>query len=113
MSQKDSFHIARHYFWHLTFLCFSTVPSYVSNHERMFRTVDACLRLDRPQLPQHLTVPPFVLGDLTTSIPSDKPWLSQSLRSLVGDQADTVLQEMVVLENSYVIGKTESRRTEI
>lgn len=105
MSQKDSFHIAGHYFWHLTFLCFSTVPSYVSNHERMFRTVDACLRLDRPQLPQHLTVPPFVLGDLTPSSPSDKPWLSQSLRSLVGDQADTVLQEMVVLENSYVIGK--------
>lgn len=85
--------------------CFSTVPSHVSNHERMFRTVDACLRLDRPQLPQHLTVPPFVLGDLTPSSPSYKPWLLQSLRSLVGDQADTVLQEMVLLENSYLIGK--------
>ncbi|XP_073318726.1 FAST kinase domain-containing protein 2, mitochondrial [Pagrus major] len=81
----------------------TTVPRYLSNHERMFRTVDICLRLDRPQLPQHLTVPPFVLGDPTPSSPSDKPWLLQSLRSVLRDQADTVLEEMVVVENSYLI----------
>ncbi|XP_036947681.1 FAST kinase domain-containing protein 2, mitochondrial [Acanthopagrus latus] len=81
----------------------TTVPKYRRNCERMFRMVDASLRLDRPQLPQHLTVPPFVLGSPTPSSSADKLWLLQSLRSLVGDQADTVLQEMVVLENSYLI----------
>lgn len=105
MSEKDSFHIAGHYFWHLNLFCFFTVPKYRRNCERMFRMVDASLRLDRPQLPQHLTVPPFVLGSPTPSSSADKLWLLQSLRSLVGDQADTVLQEMVVLENSYLIGK--------
>ncbi len=71
----------------------------------MFQTVNMCLRLDRPPLPLSLAVPPSLLGDPTPRSPSVSPLLSQGLHSVLGDQADTVLQEMVVVENFYLIGK--------
>lgn len=73
----------------------------------MFQTVDLCLRLDRPPLPRPLAVPPSVLGDPTPRSPSVNQWLSQGLQSVLGDQADTVLQEMVMVENFYLIGKED------
>lgn len=92
--------------WFLNFIhLFSSAPKFLYNQERMFQTVDLCLRLDRPPLPRPLTVPPSLLGDPAPSRPSVSPLLSQGLRSVVGDQVDTVLQEMVVVENFYLIGK--------
>lgn len=70
----------------------------------MFQRVDICLRLDRPPLPQPLTVPPSVLGNPTPN-PLVNPRLSKSLQSVVADQANATLQEMLVVENFYVIGK--------
>lgn len=90
---------------HLNFLCFSSAPRFLRNQDRMFQTVDLCLRLDHPPLPMPLTVPPFLLGDPVPSSPSAKPWLSQCLRSVLEDHADTTLQDMVFVENSYLIGK--------
>ncbi|XP_067350023.1 FAST kinase domain-containing protein 2, mitochondrial isoform X2 [Channa argus] len=81
----------------------STPSNFHQNQERMFKTVDLCLRLDCPPLTQHLTIPPSVLGDPNPSIPSVNPQLSLGLQSMLGDQADTVTQEMVVVENFYVI----------
>ncbi|KAM9334111.1 FAST kinase domain-containing protein 2, mitochondrial [Symphorus nematophorus] len=81
----------------------TTAPKFLQNQVRMFQTVDLCLRLDRPQLPRPLAVPEFVLEDFDLSSPSVNPSLSQSLRSVVRDQVDTVLEEMVVVENCYLI----------
>ncbi|XP_039998272.1 FAST kinase domain-containing protein 2, mitochondrial [Xiphias gladius] len=81
----------------------STPSTFLQNQERMFQTVDLCLRLDRPPLPRPLAVPPSVLGDPTPRSPSVNQWLSQGLQSVLGDQADTVLQEMVMVENFYLI----------
>uniref|UniRef100_A0A665TFM8 FAST kinase domains 2 n=1 Tax=Echeneis naucrates TaxID=173247 RepID=A0A665TFM8_ECHNA len=64
--------------------------------------MDLCLRLDRPPLPCPLTVPPSVLGDPTPTLATN-PWFSQSLQSVVRDQADAVLQEMVVVEDFYLL----------
>lgn len=80
-------------------------PRFVQNQERMLRTVELCLRLDSPVLPVPLPLPSFPLGDTATSSqPSAKPWLSPSLRSLVEEQKNTVLQEMLLVENVYLIG---------
>lgn len=73
----------------------------------MFQTVDLCLRLDHPPLPSPLTVPAFLLGDPVPGSPPAKPWLSQSLRTVLEDQADATLQEMVLVEDSYLVGKVE------
>lgn len=73
------------------------------SQERMFQTVDVCLRIDRPPLPRPLTVPASVLGDCTPSSPSVNPRLLQDLQSVLGEQAHTMLQEGVVLENFYFI----------
>ncbi|XP_031707664.1 FAST kinase domain-containing protein 2, mitochondrial [Anarrhichthys ocellatus] len=81
----------------------TTAPRFLPNQERMFQTVNLCLGLERPPLPQPLTVPPSVLGDPVPSSPPVNPWLSQGLRSVLGDQADSMLQEMVVVENFYLI----------
>ncbi|XP_031148119.1 FAST kinase domain-containing protein 2, mitochondrial [Sander lucioperca] len=81
----------------------TTAPRFLPSQERMFQTVDLCLRLERPPLPQPLTVPPSVLGDPGPSSLSVNPLLSQGLQSVLGDQADTMLQEMVVVENFYLI----------
>ncbi|KAK2856831.1 hypothetical protein Q5P01_005566 [Channa striata] len=81
----------------------STSSSFQQNQERMFKTLDLCLRLDRPSLPKPLAVPPSVLGDCNPSIPSVNPQLSLGLQSVLGDQADTLIQEMVVVEKVYVI----------
>ncbi|XP_076580324.1 FAST kinase domain-containing protein 2, mitochondrial isoform X2 [Chaetodon auriga] len=81
----------------------ATEPSFLHNQERMFQTVNLCLSLDRPPLPQPLTVPKFVLGDPITSSPPPNPWLLHSLRSVLQDQADTTLQELEVVESFYLI----------
>uniref|UniRef100_A0A1A7XQN6 FAST kinase domains 2 n=1 Tax=Iconisemion striatum TaxID=60296 RepID=A0A1A7XQN6_9TELE len=73
------------------------------SRERMFQTVDLCLRLDRPPLPQPLTVPSSVLGNPGPSSPPVNPWLSRSLQSLLAGQTDAELQETVVVENFYVL----------
>lgn len=73
------------------------------SQEKMFQTVDLCLRLDRPSLPRPLTVPASVLGDPTPSSPPDNVSFSQCLHSALGDQARRMLQETVVVENFYLI----------
>lgn len=72
--------------------------------------VDVCLRVDRPPLPQPLTVPASVLGDTTPSTPSVNPRLLLDLQSLLEDQAHTMLQEGVMVENFYFIGKKNLRK---
>lgn len=69
----------------------------------MFQTVDLCLHLDRPPLPIPLTVPSCLLGDAAPASPPARPWLSQSLQRVLEDQADTMLQEML-MDNSYLLG---------
>ncbi|KAM3585347.1 uncharacterized protein V6R79_014975 [Siganus canaliculatus] len=81
----------------------TTAPRFLHNQERMLRTVDLCLRLDRPALPMPMTVPSHLLGDPTSSSPLANPWLSQSLQSALGDRTEVMLQEMVVVENFYII----------
>ncbi|XP_072218678.1 FAST kinase domain-containing protein 2, mitochondrial [Leuresthes tenuis] len=76
---------------------------FLESRGRMFQTVDLCLRLDRPPLPQPLTVPAMVLGNPIPSSPSVNLWLSQGLQSVLGGQANSVLQEMVLVENFYLI----------
>ncbi|KAG7240999.1 hypothetical protein INR49_026029 [Caranx melampygus] len=78
-------------------------PKFRQQRERMFQTVDLCLRLDRPFLPRPLTVPTSVIGDTTSFTQSTNQWLSESLQSVVREQADAVLQEMVMVENFYLI----------
>ncbi|XP_029305286.1 FAST kinase domain-containing protein 2, mitochondrial [Cottoperca gobio] len=81
----------------------ATEPRFLYNQERMFRMVNLCLRLECPPLPQPLTVPTSVLGDPVSSSPPANPLLSQCLQSVLEDRADTVLQEMVVVEDYYII----------
>lgn len=81
----------------------TTEPRHLHSQERMFQTVNLCLSLDRPPLPQPLTVPTFFLGDPVASSPPANPWLLHSLRSVLQDQADTMLQELQVVESFYLI----------
>lgn len=81
----------------------TTAPKFLHSQVKMFQTVNICLRLDRHLLSRTLTVPRSLLGDLGRSSPSFNPWLSQGLQRLVGEQTDTVLQEMVEVEDFYVI----------
>lgn len=76
---------------------------FAKSQERMFQTVDLCLRIDRPPLPRPLTVPTSVLGTSTLKSPSVNPWLSQGLQSVLGGGESTMLQEAVVVENFYLI----------
>ncbi|KAM9327389.1 FAST kinase domain-containing protein 2, mitochondrial isoform 2-T2 [Pholidichthys leucotaenia] len=71
--------------------------------QKKFQTLDLCLRLDRPTLPQPLTVPTFVQEESILTSMSIKQRLAQDLKSLLGDQEKTMLQEMVVVENFYFI----------
>lgn len=71
----------------------------------MFQTVDLCLRLDRPPLPSPLTIPLSLLGEPAVDPPSPKLWLSQGLQSALEDKAGVTLQEMVFVENFYLVGK--------
>ncbi|KAF3706312.1 FAST kinase domain-containing protein 2, mitochondrial Precursor [Channa argus] len=71
--------------------------------EKMIANPDALTLKDLLCVLKHLTIPPSVLGDPNPSIPSVNPQLSLGLQSMLGDQADTVTQEMVVVENFYVI----------
>lgn len=81
------------------------------SQERMFQTVDVCLRVDRPPLPQPLTVPASVLGDPTPSTPSVNPRLLLDLQSLLEDQVHMMLQEGVMVENLYFIDAAVTKPT--
>lgn len=81
------------------------------SQERMFQMVDVCLRVDRPPLPQPLTVPASVLGDTTPNSPSVNPRLLLDLQSLLEDQAHTMLQEGVMVENFYFIDAAVTKPT--
>uniref|UniRef100_A0A674MBJ4 FAST kinase domains 2 n=1 Tax=Takifugu rubripes TaxID=31033 RepID=A0A674MBJ4_TAKRU len=84
----------------------ATAPRIFQNQENMLRTVDLCLRLDAPALPVPLILPSFLLGETTSRCePSVKPWLSHSLKSLLEEQENAILQEMLLVENFYLIGK--------
>lgn len=114
LTHASSF-IVCHFFYHssslihLNFLYFSAAPKYLQSQERMFQTLHLCLRLDRPVLPVPLTVPLSVLGDPISRTSSfNLPWLTQSLQRVLEDQTDTVLQEMMVEEDFYFIGKERS-----
>lgn len=76
---------------------------FAKSRERMFQMVDLCLRLDRPPLPQPLTVPASAIGDSSPSGQKVNSRLSEGLQSLMGDEAQATLQEMVLVENSYLI----------
>lgn len=81
-------------------------PRFLPNQERMFRTVDLCLRLECPALQEPLEVPPFLLGDpAARPPPPPRPWLSQSLRSVLEEHPDTAMEEAVLVENFLLIGK--------
>lgn len=77
---------------------------FAKSRVRMFQMVDLCLRLDRPPLPQPLTVPTSVMGDDSPSSRPVNPRLSQGLQSVMGDEAHTTLQEMVLVENYLIDG---------
>nr|XP_004552728.1 FAST kinase domain-containing protein 2, mitochondrial [Maylandia zebra] len=81
------------------------------SQERMFQTVDVCLRVDHPPLPQPLTVPASVLGDPTPSTPSVNPRLLLDLQSLLEDQVHMMLQEGVMVENLYFIDAAVTKPT--
>ncbi|KAI4831401.1 hypothetical protein KUCAC02_000944 [Chaenocephalus aceratus] len=81
----------------------STDPKYLVNQERMFQTVNLCLHLEHPVLPQPLTVPPTVLGAPVLESGAVIPELSQCLQSMMEDRANTTLQERVLLLGFYFI----------
>ncbi|XP_029924366.1 FAST kinase domain-containing protein 2, mitochondrial [Myripristis murdjan] len=87
----------------------TTGHKFILGQERKFQTVDLCLRLDRPPLPRPLTVPPSVLGSPALGSPSSSPELSRALQGAVGDGADWLLQESVMVENAYFIDGVVSK----
>lgn len=90
---------------HSFYRYFPSASGLKERQREIFQMVDLCLRLDQPQLLCSLTVPLSVLGDHVPDAPSVKQWLSESLRSVVAEQPESRLQEMVVEENFIVIGK--------
>jgi len=84
---------------------FSSDPIYLANQEWMFQTVNLCLRIEHPVLPQPLTVPPTAMGAPVLDSGAVIPELSQCLQSVMEDQANTTLQERVLLLGFYFIGK--------
>ncbi|XP_077368460.1 FAST kinase domain-containing protein 2, mitochondrial isoform X2 [Festucalex cinctus] len=82
----------------------SRESKHLRKQERMFQTVHLCLHLDRPVLPQPLSVPATMLGEATSS--STRPvsqHLSQLLQRVLSTQADVEIQEMAVVEDFYFI----------
>ncbi|XP_061841089.1 FAST kinase domain-containing protein 2, mitochondrial isoform X2 [Nerophis lumbriciformis] len=77
--------------------------------ENMFQVVHLCLHLDQPVLPQPLSVPPSMLGDVTLSDPPPNQQLLQLLQQVLCDQADVAVQEKVVVENLYFIDAVISK----
>nr|XP_020509587.1 FAST kinase domain-containing protein 2, mitochondrial [Labrus bergylta] len=80
-----------------------TSPKFLENQSRLLWMLDLCLRLDRPALSRPLTVPSSSLVDYTPVHPSINSVLSLCLRDVLGDEADTILEEEVVVENMYFI----------
>ncbi|CAJ1086924.1 FAST kinase domain-containing protein 2%2C mitochondrial isoform X1 [Xyrichtys novacula] len=81
----------------------TTTPKSLRHQDMKLRLVDMCLRLDRPPLPQPLTVPSSDQEDSSVISSSENPVLSQLLQEMFGDQEDRLLQQAVVEENFYVI----------
>uniref|UniRef100_A0A672YV17 FAST kinase leucine-rich domain-containing protein n=1 Tax=Sphaeramia orbicularis TaxID=375764 RepID=A0A672YV17_9TELE len=79
----------------------TTAPRFLPYQERKFQVVDLCLRLDRPPLPQPLTVPRSVLGDPAPINPLFNNLILEDLQRIVGEEGWT-LQEKVVVENIYL-----------
>ncbi|XP_061745725.1 FAST kinase domain-containing protein 2, mitochondrial [Nerophis ophidion] len=77
--------------------------------KNMFQMVHMCLHLDQPVLPQPLSVPPSMLGDVTLSDPPPKHQLLQLLQQVLCDQADAAVQEKVVVENFYFVDAVITR----
>lgn len=71
----------------------------------MLQVVDLCLRLEDPALPKPLAVPHLLLGDPDATAQPPRPWLSQSLQSVMEERPDAVLEEAVVVEKFHFIGK--------
>ncbi|XP_029941801.1 FAST kinase domain-containing protein 2, mitochondrial-like isoform X1 [Salarias fasciatus] len=82
----------------------------LKNRERMFHTVELCLRLDRPPLPPSVTFPTSVTEGPAPSQSSMNPWLLEGLRSLLEDQEHVTLQEMVTEEDFYLIDAVITKR---
>ncbi|XP_028322611.1 FAST kinase domain-containing protein 2, mitochondrial [Gouania willdenowi] len=80
--------------------------------ERMFQTIDLCLRLDSPTFPQPLSVPSSVLSLADFSQSSANPGLLQGLQKVLEEQEHAVLQEMVVVEKCYLIDAVITKRGE-
>lgn len=92
----------------------TTAPRFLSFQEKRFQVVDLCLRLDRPPLPQPLTVPRSVLGDPAPINPLFNDLILVDLQRIV-DKEGWTLQEKVEVEDIYVIAgvitKHEPRKT--
>ncbi|XP_035266070.1 FAST kinase domain-containing protein 2, mitochondrial isoform X1 [Anguilla anguilla] len=71
----------------------------VQTNQRRLHYVDLCLKLDRPPLPEALTVPPGTIDPPLTSQTVTRDW-GKLIQRIAGD---AVLQEGVVLEKSYFI----------
>lgn len=90
---------------YLKFL-FLLAPRNLQNQEKMLRTIDLCIRLEAPALHVPLIFPSFPLEERAPSCePTAKPWLFQSLKSLLEEQENAILQEMLLVENFYLLGK--------
>ncbi|XP_041637904.1 FAST kinase domain-containing protein 2, mitochondrial isoform X2 [Cheilinus undulatus] len=95
-----------------------TAPAkFLQKQDTFLRMMDLCLRLDRPSLRQPLTDLSSVLGESRQDPTPINPLLSQSLRDMLGEQADGLLQEGVIVENFYfidaVITKTTLNQTSV
>lgn len=92
----------------------TTGPRFLSYQEKKFQVVDLCLRLDRPPLPQPLTVPRSVLGNPMPINPLFSDLILMDLQRIVDEEGWT-LQEKVEVEDIYVIEgvitKHEPRKT--
>ncbi|XP_074520281.1 FAST kinase domain-containing protein 2, mitochondrial [Halichoeres trimaculatus] len=81
----------------------SPSPKLLMIQDNLLRTVDLCLRLDHPPLPQPLAVPSSALGDSTFAHRATTWFLSQCLQEVMEEQAGAELQEGVLVENFYFI----------
>ncbi|XP_061654951.1 FAST kinase domain-containing protein 2, mitochondrial [Phyllopteryx taeniolatus] len=81
----------------------SRAVKYLRKQEQMFQTLHLCLHLDQPVLPRPLSVPAPMLGEVRCGGPPANQRLSQLLQRVLSDQANVVLEEMVVVENLYFI----------
>ncbi|XP_061659958.1 FAST kinase domain-containing protein 2, mitochondrial isoform X2 [Syngnathoides biaculeatus] len=87
----------------------SSRVKYPRKQEQMFQTVHLCLHLDQHFLPRPLSVPAHMQGVVRCSAPPANQRFLQLLQRTLSDQADIVLEEMVVVENLYFIDAVISK----